>query len=157
MVDPAIPLASAVSTRMFESYMFADPTPCREAFHAEEPDSFFPFLDTLTNPEWFPLRGSPSKEEIYQFVVSTALSEGYLSDPGELASLEMSLALHSSLPKIEAAYQYYADVHNSRVECDGGSWVDWYGEAVCDAETLRKLVEVELIDASEPLDTTSDR
>ncbi|KAJ3520733.1 hypothetical protein NM688_g9120 [Phlebia brevispora] len=118
-----------------------------EAFHTEEPDSFFPFLHALTNPEWFHPDELAKDEDVYKFVVNTALAEGYLSDPGELASLDMSLGLHSSLPKLEAAYRYYADVHHSRVECDGGSWVDWYGQAVCDAATLARLAENELIDA----------
>ena len=129
----------------------------REAFDVEESDSFFPFLHALTNPEWFPPAPSSSAEELYKFVIGAALAEGYLSDPGELASLEMSLALHSSLPKLEAAYQYYADVHHTRNECNGQSWVDWYGQAVCDSASLRRLVEVELIDAPDSSVTSNNR
>lgn len=68
----------------------------------------------------------------------------------------MSLALHASLPKLEAAYQFYNDLHKAG-ECDGGSWVDWYGEVVCDAITLKDRVEVELLDAAGSSGTAGDR
>ena len=118
---------------------------------------FFEFLDTLTNPELFPLPETSSIEDVYKFVVKTALKEGYLTDPGELASLEMSLALHTPLPKLEAAYQYYTDVHGSQTECHGESWVDWYGQAVCDVATLKRLVDVELIDSATPSEGPDNR
>lgn len=60
----------------------------------------------------------------------------------------MTFALHAAVPRVEAAYSYYVDTHASRAgECE--SWVDWYGEVVCDAEELRKLVGVETIEAAE--------
>ena len=127
----------------------------REAFHAEEPDSFFPYLDTLTSTERFPPPESSSTEDIYRFAIDTALSEGYLAEPGELASLEMSLALHLSLPKLEAAFQYYTNAHGAQLNCGGGAWVEWYDNVVCDAATLKQLVEVELIDPSESSESPS--
>ena len=90
-------------------------------------------------------------------MVKTALTEGYLTAPGELAALEMSLALHSPLPKLEAAYQYYSDVHVTRSECSGGSWVDWYGQVICDAASLKKLVDVDLIDGTGPSEVANSR
>lgn len=64
-----------------------------------------------------------------------------------------SLALHASTPKIQAFYQYYVDHDlNTRtakvaqgVEC--GSWVDWYGQVVCDLETLVSLTGSEALDS----------
>ena len=129
----------------------------REAFHAEEPDSFFPFLDAFTNPE----RSLPAElstdSKVYKHVVDAAIAEGYLSEPGELASLDLSLALHATLPKLEAAYRFYADAYPGHVQCDGNSWVDWYGEAVCDVSTLRRLVQEELIDAPSAPDSPVNR
>ncbi len=63
----------------------------------------------------------------------------------------MHVALHSASPKLEAFYQYYNDHHATRrgdpEVC--GSWVDWYGEVVCDGKTLARLVETESLDAPE--------
>ena len=55
----------------------------------------------------------------------------------------MHLALHSATPKIEAFYSYYTNYVNKTVEC--GSWVDWYGDVICDVETLKRLAGTETI------------
>lgn len=123
------------------------PCPRRETITIEEPQSFFPLLDALTDPELSPLAESRTDEEIYQNVRQYVLSLGYLSDPGELGLLDMTLALHSSVPRAEAAYEYYLGSHAERgIEC--GSWVDWYGQVVCDLDTLRALIGVETIEPS---------
>ena len=57
-------------------------------------------------------------------------------------SVETILALHTAVPKIEAAYQYYADSQAGR-GADRGSWADWYEEIVCDVESLRHLAGFE--------------
>ena len=62
--------------------------------------------------------------------------------------MEATLALHTAVPRIEAAYQYYADSQAGR-GADCGSWVDWYGEVVCDVESLRHLTELETIEAGD--------
>lgn len=67
----------------------------------------------------------------------------------------MDLALHAAAPKIEAYYQYYNDryatkhqeVYSDNSAC--GSWVDWYGQVVCDLDTLTRLVDFDTIDPSE--------
>jgi UDP-glucose:glycoprotein glucosyltransferase len=67
----------------------------------------------------------------------------------------MYLALHAATPKIEAYYQYYHDHHDAKHEdmfsnnpkC--GSWVDWYGQVVCDIETLASLVDVDTVESGE--------
>lgn len=70
----------------------------------------------------------------------------------------MNLALHVASPRIEAFYQYYTDHHaekqnvEQRVNCD--SWVDWYGQVVCDSETLAHLAGVETIDPSSEMNAT---
>jgi hypothetical protein len=122
----------------------------RETIALEDPQAFFPLLDRLTHPEWSPILTSTNDEKTYRSVLETALSSGFLSASGELASLEMAFALHAAVPRVEAAYQYYLDTQASRAgECE--SWVDWYGKVVCDAKTLRELVEVETIEGAEGL------
>ena len=64
----------------------------------------------------------------------------------------MHLALHAASPKLEAFYQYYNDYQAVKFKSSGssncGSWVDWYGEVVCDVATLSRLVETQALDPS---------
>lgn len=63
-----------------------------------------------------------------------------------------SLALHTAAPKIEAFYSWYTDNGlDARVAGKEGcgSWVDWYGETVCDVETLLRLAGRETLDAAD--------
>ncbi|OSD04995.1 glycosyltransferase family 24 protein [Trametes coccinea BRFM310] len=125
-----------------------------EAVSIEEPDAFFPLVDAVTDPEVFPLAQDRSTaKHVHKHVFDTALSLGYLADPGAYVSAEMHVALHSPSPKLEAFYQYYDDHNAARVDNRAtgtcGSWVDWYGTVVCNVETLARLVEIELIDSSD--------
>lgn len=64
-----------------------------------------------------------------------------------------SLALHTATPKIEAFYSWYKDNGlDTRIgEREGcGSWVDWYGEIVCDLETLLRYAGHETLDSADP-------
>ncbi len=109
-------------------------------------------MDAVTNPDTQPDHLITSPQKIHQHVLNAAFSEGYLAGPGVLAAVEAGLALHTSTPKIEAFYQHYLDQHISRKEhapnvgSDCGSWVDWYGQVVCDAKTLLHVASVESID-----------
>lgn len=127
----------------------------RETIALENPDSFFPLLDSLTNPETAPDTVPTSAEAAHKYAFDRALSAGFLAEPGAYGSAESNLALHAATPRIEALYQYYADRHAAQrdaienTRCD--SWVDWYGEVVCDAKTLARLAGVDTID---PPDST---
>ena len=88
---------------------------------------------------------SLTPEAVYQAALEVAASGGLLSKPGSLAAVELNLALHSATPTIEAFHQYYENL-NQWVEC--GSWVDWYGQVVCDVEELARLAGVETLDAN---------
>ncbi|RPD60390.1 glycosyltransferase family 24 protein [Lentinus tigrinus ALCF2SS1-7] len=120
-----------------------------ESVAIEEPGAFFPLLDAVTNPETF--KDHPSPQDAHQHVFDTALALDYLAEPGAYVAAEMHVALHSASPKLEAFYQYYNDHHAARREdSEGcGSWVDWYGEVVCDAKALSRFVETESLDAPE--------
>lgn len=122
----------------------------RETIAVEEPTSFFAILDATTESEGLSSLSSP--KAIHEYAISTAISEGLLSQPGSLASVEMALALHTSSPKIEAFFQYYLDRQEPRREnmtednCE--SWVDWYGQIVCDLETLARYAGTETIESA---------
>lgn len=110
----------------------------------------------LTNPETLPSREPLRPEALHQLALQAALSLNFLSKHGALTSVEMQFALHVATPKIEAFYQHYLDTAASfaesrnRDECE--SWVDWYGEVVCDMERLVHLAGPETID---PINATS--
>ncbi|KAK0458728.1 UDP-glucose:glycoprotein glucosyltransferase-domain-containing protein, partial [Desarmillaria tabescens] len=117
-----------------------------ETVALENPDAFFPFVDSITNPETHALAKDLSPEAVHQLALQAAVAGGFLTEPGALTAVEMNLAMHSATPKIEAFYQHYSDL-NSKVDC--GSWVDWYGTVVCDVETLVQLAGRETIDSKE--------
>ena len=115
-------------------------------------------LDVLTRPDAFPAKDKLSPEAQQQLALQTALSAGYLSTPGTLEAVQAQIALHAANPKIVAFYQHYsdnarktrndalkvADAVDDAESC--GSWVDWYGEVVCDMERLVHLTGPETLD-----------
>jgi len=123
---------------------------CRETVTVEHEAAFFPILDLLTSPETFiSSPASLTSKKVYDTAISTLVKAGYLSQPGALNTFELSLALHTASPKIEAYYEYYGDLSLSETpQTEGeapedciGSWVDWYGKRVCTVQALRRLVE----------------
>ena len=119
----------------------------------DNPDAFFPLLDAVIDSENI-LSNALAPDAIYNAVLQTAVSNGFLSEPDTLAIAELHLALHSATPKIEGFYQYYRDVHDAKEPSpkggdNCGSWVDWYGEVVCDVENLIRLAGRETLDSSE--------
>lgn len=121
-----------------------------ETISIEEPDAFFPLLDTLTNPDAFPGKEELSHEALEQRALQTAVSAGYLSKPGSLEAVQAQLGLHSANPKIVAFYQHYSDnaeIQNVSEETENcGSWVDWYGRVICGVDDLIHLIGTESLD-----------
>ena len=118
-------------------------------------------MDVLTSPDAFPAKDKLSPEAQQQLALQTALSAGYLSKPGALETVQAQLALHAANPKIVAFYEHYTDnarrTRNAAREADAvvdaescGSWVDWYGEVVCEIERLVHLTGPETLDSAEP-------
>lgn len=119
----------------------------RESVSIENEHAFFPLLDALTDPNTPPLVHTLTPEAIHALVVETTVGLGLLQKTGSLAFADTNLALHAATPKIEAFHQYYTDHHGNKEFGEGcGSWVDWYGQVVCDLETLEKLVDVDTIE-----------
>ncbi|KAF7307809.1 hypothetical protein MKEN_01141000 [Mycena kentingensis (nom. inval.)] len=122
-----------------------------ETVAQENPEAFFPLLDRVSDPTARPAHPL-SDEAVHQYVLQVAVSNGLLPELGALAAVEMNLGLHAATPKIEAFYQYYAsNVHGP----DCGSWVDWYGEQVCDLKKLSHLAGIETIDSSDNFTTST--
>lgn len=119
----------------------------RESISIENEHAFFPLLDALTDPDTPPSVHTLTAEAIHGLAVETTSKLGLLPKTGSVAFADINLALHAATPKVEAFYQYYAD-HHSDKELEEGceSWVDWYGQAVCDLRTLENLADVDTID-----------
>ena len=120
----------------------------RETVTDHNPDYFFPFLQEVATHDAFEDWHKTVPSELYHLVLDLAIHHGYLSDIGSntVAATKMNLGLHTATPKIEAFYQYYQDRHAFREGTDCGSWIDWYGQVVCDVETLAHLAGVETLD-----------
>ncbi|KAL5522625.1 hypothetical protein ACEPAG_8642 [Sanghuangporus baumii] len=122
-----------------------------EAVSTEEPQAFFPLLDALVNSESLPTLDKLSPEAIHQATLQTASLLGFIQEPGAYESAELQIALHAAAPKVQAFYEFYKDqqrIGEDDMEAGCGSWIDWYGERVCDADTLARLAGHETIDAS---------
>ncbi|CAK5263208.1 unnamed protein product, partial [Mycena citricolor] len=120
-----------------------------ETVASENADAFFPFLDRVTDPA--ALSKTPLPEEaVHQYALQVAATNGFLSAPGALALVEMNLGLHTATPKLQAFYNAYPRERDPGC----GSWVDWYGQAVCDVAQLTQLAGVDTIGSA---DTTFTR
>jgi UDP-glucose:glycoprotein glucosyltransferase len=144
---PSLVEIMCVSCRALPHFCFAIDARYSETVALENPDAFFPLLDTLTDPASHLMGQGLTHEAIYHSAIATAVAHEHIPDSGSLAAVEMGLALHSAAPKIEAFYQHYINLHGGKSDRGCGSWVDWYGETVCDAERLKQLAGVETIDS----------
>jgi len=56
----------------------------------------------------------------------------------ELSTFNLALALHTAVPRIEAAYSWYgSNVGESGRRVEGcSSWVEWRGKGYCESEGL---------------------
>ncbi|KAF5311086.1 hypothetical protein D9619_007791 [Psilocybe cf. subviscida] len=118
-----------------------------ETISLENPDAFFGLVDDLTDPQVAPAWSSMTPEAIHQAGLEMGIESGRIQDQGTLANVQMNLAMHAAAPKLEAYFNFYDANHAKSHGKRCGSWVDWYGEVVCDVETLAQLVGVEAIDA----------
>ncbi|KAF8268079.1 UDP-glucose:Glycoprotein glucosyltransferase-domain-containing protein [Lactarius quietus] len=118
----------------------------------------FPTAGRLDEPDAFPPKDKLSPEAQQQLALQTALSAGYLAKPGALEAVQAQLALHAANPKLVAFYEHYSDNargtrNNVSRDADAAdscdSWVDWYGEVVCEVERLVHLTGPETLDPSE--------
>ena len=115
--------------------------PSSETVAAEDPSALFPLLSA------FSLTERPSTPQQAHSTVFTIAANHIHS--AALTSARVRLALHAATPRLAASAEYYdrhvanlSDGHKLHSpEC--ASWVDWYGQVVCDAETLLQLANVE--------------
>jgi UDP-glucose:glycoprotein glucosyltransferase len=122
---------------LYNSFVGINTNPLtRETVSIENPNAFFPLLDRLTNADQVNLIHPNAPIQI-------AETNNFLTEPGARELVELNMGLHAATPKIEAFYQHYEDHFNTSRGEQCGSWVDWYGEVVCDLDTLVRLVGTE--------------
>jgi len=112
-----------------------------ESVAMEDPSTLFPLLSafSLTERPTTPLRA-------HDAVFTVAADHMHWA---ALNSARVRLALHAMTARLAASAEHYdrhvanlADSHKLRSpEC--ASWIDWYGQIVCDAETLLQLANSE--------------
>jgi len=119
---------------------------CRES--AALDNDYFAVLDLLTSDEALSASIPLADQATYESSLELLQSHGLLDAPGSRDALELALALHTTAPKIEAFYQFYADAKANAVpDPDCASFVDWYGERICDAKSLKRRLDVDRIDS----------
>ncbi|KAH7098875.1 UDP-glucose:glycoprotein glucosyltransferase-domain-containing protein [Auriculariales sp. MPI-PUGE-AT-0066] len=124
-----------------------------ESAALERPEDYFNILDLLTSNEALATSTQLSDQAIYSSSLELLASHGLLDAPGTRESLELALALHATTPKIEAFYQFFADAHATMVaQPDCESFVDWYGEHICDAASLRRRIDVDTLDSTQNIE-----
>ncbi|KAJ3853515.1 hypothetical protein EV368DRAFT_64055 [Lentinula lateritia] len=118
-----------------------------ESITSENSKAFFPFLDCVTDLDVVIITPNKAPKAIYSSSLDVTKNMGLFSKSGALAVVEMSLAFHAAMPKIEAFYHHYMEtVKQSACHKECGSWVDWYGSVVCDVELLAQLAGPGTID-----------
>ncbi|KIY49922.1 glycosyltransferase family 24 protein [Fistulina hepatica ATCC 64428] len=117
-----------------------------ETVALEVPEAFFPLADLLTDPGVHLLNQELRPEAVYGAALSVAADRGILTGESP-AMVQTNLGLHSASPKVEAFYQYYETYTSRSHTSDCGSWVEWYGEVVCDIESLVQLAGHDTIDS----------
>ncbi|CAO1635982.1 unnamed protein product [Parajaminaea phylloscopi] len=123
-----------------------------EAAAIEDPAAFHLLLSDLCGSEarTKDLASASSARGVYDAVTEALDRLQLLSGPGLRSSWDLALALHSQAPKVSAFWQLAKTTGaverwkkhietSSHTACQ--SWVDWYGQVVCDAEELENLIE----------------
>ena len=123
----------------------------------ERPDRFFELLNVITDPDRGLFIATPD-QALHEAAFQLAKESGFLTEVGSEGATRRALALHVASPKVEAFYHHYNDQNlpafpEDYTENDCGSWVDWYGQRICDVTTLNHFVNVDTID---PVNETVD-
>lgn len=107
-----------------------------ETVHDENRTAYLPLLRLLNSAR---TKGMTSEQTLSTAV--QLISEHQLLP--ELSTFHLALALHTAIPRIEAAYSWYeSNVDESKLSVKGcSSWVEWRGEGFCESESLSLAME----------------
>ncbi|KAH7886870.1 glycosyltransferase family 24 protein [Phlebopus sp. FC_14] len=135
-----------VTVSLRSSFTASDPLiEAIETIAMEDSAVLFPLLSS------FPLQEKPrTPRDAHRAVFDVA--SAYMGRSA-VRSAEALLALHAAGPRLAASAEYY-DIHISNLSDSNkplnetcASWVDWYGQVICDAETLLRLANEKVTQA----------
>ncbi|KAJ6788920.1 hypothetical protein PWT90_00131 [Aphanocladium album] len=104
----------------------------RETATAENSSAYFPLLDQIASGRFAKVS---TEAELYDEFITAVKDEGHIRSPEALATFNLGLSLRSSIPRVEAHYQYYDTAitpHNVDSSCD--TWVFLDGNQYCTPE-----------------------
>ncbi|KAG6330916.1 hypothetical protein ID866_8172 [Astraeus odoratus] len=139
-----------VTVSLRSSFIASDPLlEALECVAMEDSSVLFPLLSAFPLPEAL---HKPRDAHTAVFDLASTLL-----DPASLASARARLALHAASPRLAASAEHYdlrvtGILDHVGLEC--ASWVDWYGQVVCDAESLLRLANAP---TTEDIDTKPRR
>lgn len=104
--------------------------------HDEDSTAYMPFLRLLAISNNF----SGTTEDVLS--KSTTLIRSHSLLP-ELSTFHLALALHTTVPRIEAAYSWYmSNIDETELGIKACStWVEWKGKGFCDVESLTREMD----------------
>lgn len=103
----------------------------------EDPATYMPLL-RLTASEY---TAEDRPEDVLTSTLDLITSHALVPD---LSTLQLALSLHTTAPRIEAAYSWYEDrlAAQELVEPECGTWVEWRGKGFCDLDRLKSDMEL---------------
>lgn len=108
-----------------------------ETAYDESASSYFPLLRLITS-HIVGLRKTPESQ--YEHALQLMGTHHICS--GDESTFNLALSLHTTAPRIEAAFAQYAKLDEAALGvADCQAWVEFQGKAYCDAEKLRAAVE----------------
>lgn len=115
----------------------------RENVYDEQPSSYFPLLRLFA--DHFSTT-NPTSQAILEASLDLIATHDLLPKPSSLSTFNFALALHTSVPQIEALYSYYESTVDEYLLGVKGceSWVEHRGKGFCDVEGLRRDVELSI-------------
>ena len=104
-----------------------------ETVHDENQTAYLPLLLHLNAARTESMTSEQTLNTAIQLINSHQLLP-------ELSTFHLALALHTTVPRIEAAYSWYSsnvdEIQIGVEECD--TWVEWNGKGFCDSESLKR-------------------
>lgn len=108
----------------------------RETVHDENQTAYLPLLRLLNLARTEDMTSEQTLDTAVELINEHQLLP-------ELSTFNLALALHTAVPRIEAAYSWYgSNVDEAGLEVEGcGSWVEWRGKGYCESQSLSIAME----------------
>lgn len=104
----------------------------RETASEENSTAYFPLLDRIAEGRFLECG---TDQELFETFLHVVQDDGHITDPEALSSFQFALSIHSSVPRVEAHYQYYeTSVEPSLMVAQDAAcpvWVHFNGKQYC--------------------------